>query len=190
MCDDIVENVGVLSGSVSYLAGPIDEAKDHGIGYRQEIIKYSDEYGLDIKFLDPTNKLEGLCLDVGDEQFRISRYKQRGRWKDLTSLMKRIVRADLRQVDLSDFIIAKVDKDIHMCGTYHEIVVADLEKKPILTIIEGGKKNAPTWLFGILEHEFMFDSELECVKYLDKVNRGVIDLDDKWILIRRQLEKV
>ena len=37
----------------------------------------------------------------------------------------------LRQVDLSDFIIARVDINIHSCGTYHEIVLADIEKKAL-----------------------------------------------------------
>lgn len=181
---------GVLDSSIAYLCGPIDEAPDDGIGYRKEIMRLSKEYDLKIKFLDPTNKLEGLQSEVGDEQDRIERYRKRKRWKDLTEFMKLIVRADLRQVDLSDFIIAKIDKSIHMCGSYHEIILADIEKKPILAVIEGGKKNAPAWLFGILDHKFMFDSEDECVKYLDKVNRGEVRIDDKWVLLRKQIEAI
>lgn len=187
---DGVKPKGVLDGAICYLAGPIDQAEDSGTGYRRDIIAKSREHNINIKYLDPTNKLDGLKGEVGDEQDRIKRYRERGRWKDLTDFMKLIVRADLRQVDISDFIIAKIDKRIHMCGTYHEIVVADIEKKPVLLIIEGGKKMAPSWLFGILEHEFMFDNEDECVKYLDKVNRGEVELNDKWILIRKQLADI
>jgi len=181
---------GVLDKSLAYLIGPIDEAKDQGIGWRRELIKLSQDYGLKIKFLDPTNKLEGLQQEVGTEQDRIIRYRERGRWKDLSNFMKVIVRVDLRQVDFSDFVIAKVDKNIHMCGSYHEIFVADIEKKPILTIIEGGKKNAPAWLFGILDHNLMFDDEEECVKYLVKINDGDVGLDDRWVLLRKQLDEI
>jgi len=181
---------GVLDKTIAYLCGPIDEAIDQGIGYRRDFISISEKYGLEIKFLDPTNKLKGLQQEVGTEQDRIERYRNRGRWKDLTNFMKIIVRADLRQVDLSDFVIAKVDKNIHMCGSYHEIFLADIEKKPILAIIEGGKKNAPAWLFGILDHNLMFDDAEECVKYLDKINRGLVKLDDRWVLLRKQLDEI
>jgi|2_EtaG_2_1085320.scaffolds.fasta_scaffold00338_2 hypothetical protein len=180
----------VLDKSLAYLIGPIDEAKDQGIGWRRELIRLSEEYKLKIKFLDPTNKLKGLQQEVGTEQDRIARYRTRGRWKDLSDFMKVIVRVDLRQVDFSDFVIAKVDKSIHMCGSYHEIFVADIEKKPILAIIKGGKKNAPAWLFGILDHNLMFDDEEECVKYLVKINDGDVELDDRWVLLRKQLDEI
>lgn len=184
-------NENVLDGSVAYLCGPIDEASDHGIGYRKKIMSLSrDTYGIKIKFLDPTNKLSGLTPEGQNEQSRIQKMRENARWKDLTLFMKKIVRSDLRQVDLCDFLIVKIDKSIHQCGTYHEIVCADIEKKPILAIIVGGKKCAPSWLFGILEHELMFDNEEECVKYLDKINRGEVQLNDRWILIRKQLEEI
>ena len=181
---------GVLDGSIAYLIGSIDEAPDDGVGYRREIISLSKKYDLKIKYLDPTNKLKGLQGEIGSEQDRIERYFRRKRWKDLTNFMKMIVRADLRQVDLSDFVIAKIDKSVHMCGSYHEIILADIEKKPILTVIEGGKREAPAWLFGILDHKLMFDSEDECVRYLDKINRGEVKLDDRWVLLRKQLEEI
>jgi hypothetical protein len=186
-----VDDKSVLDDTVCYLSGAIDEAEDHGIGFRQRIISIAkDTYGLKIKFLDPTHKLQGLSNEGKNEQDKIKMYKENARWKDLTVFMKKIVRSDLRQVDLCDFLIAKIDKSIHMCGTYNEIVCADIEKKPILTIIEGGKKCAPSWLFGILDHELMFNNEEECVKYLDKINRGVVELDDKWVLFRKQLSEI
>ena len=186
-----MENENILDGSVAYLSGAIDEAEDYGIGYRHKIMSLArDTYGIKIKFLDPTNKLSSLVPEGQNEQTRIQKMKDRARWKDLAIFMKKIVRSDLRQVDLCDFLIIKVDKSTHQCGSYHEAIIADLEKKPILAIIAGGKKCAPSWLFGILEHELMFDNEEECVSYLDKINRGEVKLNDRWILIRKQLEEI
>jgi hypothetical protein len=179
----------ILEGSVCYLAGPIDEAIDSGFGYRRKIISGCLDRNINIQFLDPTNKLEGLKSEVGTEQNKIRRLRAAGRWKELSETMKSIVRIDLRQVDISDFIIVKIDKSIHMCGTYHELVVADIEKKPILTIIEGGKTKAPAWLFGILDHKYMFDSEEDCLKYLEKVNNNEVELSDRWVLFRKQLQE-
>lgn len=182
-------NSNILDLSICYLAGPIDYAEDLGVGYRQKILSLAKEKGLNIKFLDPTNKLTGLQDDIGQEQDSIQRYKKRGHWKALTKLMKKIVRSDLRQVDLSDFVIVKVDVGVHQCGTYHELIQADIQKKPVLVIIEGGKEKAPSWLFGIIDYKLMFSTEEECVDYLVRVNSGEEDLDDRWVLFRKELDE-
>jgi nucleoside 2-deoxyribosyltransferase len=180
----------ILKGAVCYLAGPIDYAHDFGVEYRQFVKEESKKRGLAIKYLDPTDKPEGLVDDVGVEQDSIVKFKEEGRWDELTALMKQIVRADLRQVDLSDFIIARVDTRIHSCGTYHEIVLADIEKKPVLLIVEGGKDKAPAWLYGIVDHTLMFNNAEECLEYLERINNGEIELDDRWVLFRHALENL
>ena len=180
----------ILKNSVCYLAGPIDFEESLGKEYRQIIKEKCTDKGLKIKFLDPTNKLTGLSKDVGDEQAQIKKFKKNKDWKGLRQLMKRIVKEDLRQVDLSDFLIVMVNTDIHMCGTYHELITAELQRKPILTIVKGGKHKAPAWLFGILNHEYMFNNIDECIDYLAKLNSGQRYLNNKWILFRHELDKL
>jgi nucleoside 2-deoxyribosyltransferase len=189
MCLGVTTEKNILDKSVCYLAGPIDHADDLGVGYRRYVIEKSQELGLNIRFLDPTDKITGLADDVGVEQDNIQRLKKRKSWRKLSKLMAKIVRSDLRQVDLSDFIIVMVDTSVHMCGTYHELILADLQKKPVLAIIKGGKQKSPSWLFGIIDHELMFDSMEECLDYLTKVNDGEIELSDRWVLFRQALEK-
>ena len=179
----------VLGKSVCYLAGPIDHAKDLGVNYRRYVINESEKKGLGIKFLDPTNKLVGLADDVGVEQANIQRFKENNEWDKLTTMMRKIVRADLRQVDLSDFIIVLVDTNVHMCGTYHELILADIQKKPVLAVIVGGKDKAPSWLFGIIDHNLMFDDLDACIDYLSQINKGEVNLSDRWVLFRKELEK-
>jgi nucleoside 2-deoxyribosyltransferase len=126
--------------------------------------------------------------DVGIEQERINEYKKNKNWEALSSLMQKIVRSDLRQVDLSDFLIVRIDSSIHTCGTYHELILADLQKKPVLAIIKGGKQKCPSWLFGIIDYNFMFDSIDECIEFLYNVNEGKVELNDRWVLFRKELE--
>lgn len=189
MISKIKKGNGILDKSMCYLAGPIDFAKNLGVGYRKEFKAMCKANNLKIIFLDPTAKITGLANDVNIEQNNIIKYKKEKKWNNLTKLMKKIVRSDLRQVDLSDFIIVFVDTSIHMCGTYHELVQADIQKKPVLTIINGGKAKAPSWLFGIIDHNLMFESIEECVRFLCKVNNGQTLLDDRWVLFRNELPK-
>ena len=186
-----METKNVLDKALTYLAGPIDDAKDDGIGWRQIFIDGLKKRNINLTVLDPTNKLG--CIDVGEvgEEKQSHLYlKKEHRWDELTELMKKIVRIDLREVDFVDFLIAKVDINVHSCGTYHEIIEADSEHKPVLAIIEGGKEKAPSWLFGIIDHNLMFDNEEDCLEYLDAVNKGIMPLDDKWILIRKFFKSI
>ena len=186
----MAKNPKILDKALVYMAGPIDFDDSLGVAYRQKIIEETKKRGIGIKFLDPTNKLTTLVNDVGEEQETIQQCKKRKSWTKLTKLMKQIVRSDLRQVDLSDFLIAMVDTSIHMCGTYHELIQADLQKKPVLAIIKGGKETAPSWLFGIIDYKLMFDTIEDCIQYLDDVDSGKVELDDRWVLFRKELHEI
>jgi len=177
----------VLKGAVCYLAGAIDNASDDGIGWRQKLRKLLKDREIDIKFLDPTDKVGGYAQEVGEEKRRNEDLRDSERWEELTKIMKSIVRLDLRQIDISDFVILKVDTSLHMCGSYSEASLADQQHKPVLVITKGGKKKTPTWLFGILDHNLFFDTEEDCVDYLELINSGRIKLSDKWVLIRKYI---
>src|SRR5690348_2645194 len=114
--------MNILEDSITYLVGPIDFAKDQGVGFRKEIREKIQASGLNIRVLDPCKKVSGLPQDVGEEQTRINTFKAEKDWVSLAKMMKKIVRSDLRCIDYSDFIIAYIDRDVHMCGSYHEIV--------------------------------------------------------------------
>ena len=182
--------MNVLDMALTYLAGPIDDADDHGKGWRQYMIKKMIERKINLVILDPTTKISSLISESEDQKRMHQSLKREHKWDELSSYMKTIVREDLRQIDFCDFLIVKIDTNCHMCGTYSEIQIADLQHKPILAIIEGGKEYAPSWLFGILDHQFMFNNEDECVEYLDNVNKGLIAVDSKWVLIRKKIRGI
>ena len=79
---------------------------------------------------------------------------------------------DLRCVDISDFIIASIDTDVHACGTYEEIAVANSQKKPVLIWCQQGKQKAPNWLFFMLPHQHIFGSLDGLLEYLLNVDTG------------------
>ena len=181
--------MGKLKDSICYLIGAIDFCENQGVAWRRTLIQKCAECDFGIKFLDPTNKLEGLQSDVGDEQERIQNLKLTEQWDSLKQLMKMIVRQDHRCVDISDFIIMYIDTKTHMCGSYFELRSALSQKKPYFIIIEGGRSNAPNWLFGILDHNCIFDDIPSVISRLQEIDDGC-ELNDRWILIRDKLKEL
>ncbi len=179
---------GILSLSVAYLSGPMDFAADGGVTWRKRIIRECYDKNIMLQFLDPTNKNNGLS--VYDELSYSKKCREEGRWKDLTDHVHEFRREDLRCVDYADFIIAYIDTNVHMCGSYDEIINAEREHKPILAIINGGKKKAPTWLFDIINWEEMFDTTIQCVEHLGKINTGKMKTDKRWVLLRKHLHYI
>jgi hypothetical protein len=151
-----------------YLVGAMDRVKDGGVGWRETISKQLSKMG--IKILDPCKK---LINKVSEEMARpkIELYKKTGQFGNIKKEFGMIRCADLRCVDVSDFIIAHIDISTHACGTYEEIVTANRQKKPILVWCEQGKQNAPNWLFFMLPHEHIFSSMEEIIKYLEEINK-------------------
>ena len=182
--------IGILDFALAYLAGPIDNAADKGVEWRTYFRGKLVELGINLVVLDPTDKLSALRPDVGAEQDTIRKFREEQDWDGLSAFVRPIVRVDLRQIDYCDILVVYVDVDVHMCGTYDELRNAIDQKKPILAIIKGGKKRAPSWLFGILHHQYMFDTVDECIEYLDGVNKGEIELSDRYVLIRKQVFEI
>ena len=86
------------------------------------------------------------------------------RWEDMRNFVKGFRREDLRFTDMADFIVIKVDRDTHMCGSYDELFVAERQRKPLFCIIEGGIKELPTWLFGVFRLENIFSNVDDCFR--------------------------
>jgi hypothetical protein len=164
-----MDSVNNLSGMRTYLVGAMDRVPDGGIVWRQRITGILRKMGITV--IDPCKKpINGV---VEDEETRhwIEYYKETEQYDKIKEKFGIIRNADLRCVDISDFIIAYIDLEIHACGTYEEIVTANRQKKPILVWCKQGKKQAPNWLFFMLPHEHIFNSLGEILNYLDKINK-------------------
>ncbi len=176
-----------LKDSICYLVGAIDFCEDQGVTWRKSLIEQCGEFG--IKFLDPTDKIKGLQAEVGSEQEYIKNLKHTKQWDSLKKFMKMIVRQDHRCVDISDFIIMYINTETHMCGSYFELRSALSQKKPYFVIVEGGKAHAPNWLFGILDHNCIYDDIASVIARLREIDQGC-ELSDRWLLIRDKLKEL
>ena len=173
---------GRLNNHRVYLAGPIDHVEDDGTGWRRKITPYLKKMGLTI--LDPTDKPTSQCKwnEVGEEKEHIQKLVDLKRWDELNRMAKEIVLVDLRMVEVSDFMICYVDKDVHLCGTYDELFEALRRRKPTLIVHKGGKKDMSMWLRGKVNHNFVFESWDELYAYLEALHDGVVEPDyTRWV---------
>lgn len=159
---------GRLLGTRVYLCGAMDRVTDGGVTWRASITPKLNEMGVIV--FNPAKKPVGK--GIGDETDREERreWVSKGMWTKIRNFMRRVRGIDLRMVNITDFTIIKVDPEVHMCGSYEEIAIANHEKKPILIWVEGGKGKTPWWLFGMVPHEHIFSSEQELLDYLHHVD--------------------
>jgi len=162
-----------------YLAGAMDRVPDRGSTWRDNITPFLMNLGITV-----FNPIKKPCLD-GNEDHAVHVYKtklkQQEKYDELKKIMKNIRCVDLRLVDISDFLIVNLDIDVHPCGTYEEIFLANRSKKPVIIHMEQGKNNAPDWLFGTIPHEMILSSWDEVKNYLNHIDSSEkIQTHNRW----------
>ncbi len=177
--------MNILKGSHSVLSGAIDRVENDGVEWRKYIKRRCEELDLGILFFDPCDKPKHLGSEIGIEKQKVKILINSGKWEEARKYVKEFRHFDLRAVDRCDFMIAKIDINIHICGTYNELFTAENQLKPIFIIMgEGQKKeDIPTWLISFIKEENIFESEDECIDRLIKIDNGEIELDEKWVKI-------
>lgn len=137
-----------------------------------------------------SNKFGVICFDPYEKPFKndVKEDKEtqenlkKDRKTDLQKVhkhMKEVVAFDLAMVDRSDFIICYIDPSIPTYGTVHEIVVANLAKKPIFVCVNSGVENTPLWLLGLLRPYCFFNSFDEIFAELENINQNSKESEQK-----------
>lgn len=165
----------------AYLCGPMDRVPDGGIGWRRTLTPWLNSRGIVV--LDPTDKPCNIGIETPES--RHYRQKERKKGNLIPTLADKAVRQiDLRMVDVTDFTIVYLNMDVHMCGTYEELMWANREKKPVLVMCEQGKHGAPDWLYWTLPPDHIFGSWNDLKNYIDYVNdedERDIDKLKRWV---------
>lgn len=168
--------MGRLNGTRVYLIGPIDRAKDGGVGWRNKIKPFLKSLGVTI--LDPCDKPCASFYE--DEHFRkkVNEFKKQGDLEKSAEMIRPIRSIDLRMVDISDFTISHIDISIHLAGSYEEIFTANRQKKPVLTFVYPNKYQTPNWILGTLPTEHIFSNLEEIKNYLEAINDETFSLEE------------
>ena len=167
-----------LKGLRTYLCGAMDRVPDGGVGWRRKIGQYLSTRNVTV--LDPCNKPISIGAEDLEGRQRRRDFKKLGRYDEIAEEMRIIRNTDLRMVDISDFIVVNLDLDVHPCGTYEELFLANRQKKPIVLRLEQGKEYSPDWLLGTIPHHTIFSTWEELTNYLDMIDSGNIE-DNRWM---------
>tara|TARA_Y100000356_G_scaffold92260_1_gene77769 strand:+ start:87 stop:632 length:546 start_codon:yes stop_codon:yes gene_type:complete len=175
-----------LKGMRTYLAGAMDRVPDGGVGWRQTITPTLSDMGVVV--LNPCDKPVEVGIEDANTRKEIERLKEKQLYSDIRKKYGVIRTLDLRCVDISDFIIASIDIDVHACGTYEEIAVANSQKKPVLIWCQQGKKSAPNWLYFMLPHQHIFGDIESLIRYLGYVNscEEEVEHHKRWFFFDRK----
>jgi len=166
-----------LKGLRAYLAGAMDYCPTSGRQWRQEITPWLKERG--VLVFDPTDN----PIEIGPETIENREYRKHlretGQFDMISKEMRLIRSVDLRMVDIVDFVIVSLDREVYTAGTWEELYDANRSKKPLVVRIAQGKTECPDWLFGTIPHHMIFGTWAEVYNYLTHVDGGG-DCDPRW----------
>jgi hypothetical protein len=168
-----------LKHTRGYLCGAMDRVADGGEEWR--IALQRELADLEVYWLDPSHKPIDIGIeDTGTRAFA-NEMKSHGNFEAVTPQIKTIRCVDLRMVDIADFLVVNIDMDVHACGTYEELFLANRQKKPIIVHIEQGKAHVPNWLLATLPHEMIFSTWEEVDQYIRHIAHDpVIKHFNRW----------
>jgi hypothetical protein len=170
---------------------------DHGVEWRRKFIKLSQEKGLNIDFIDPTNKPGDDEMQIGENKEHQLRLKREGRFLELRNYVHGYRRYDLRFVDISDFLVVVIDPRVPQWGTANEVYFAEMQHKPMFFICENGLYNLPNWLFDVVDIREVdgktvsnvYGSIEDVIEELVSLDMGYKPMTDEWVLVRKHIER-
>jgi len=173
--------MGYLRHKNVYLAGPISDVDDDGVGWREMITPKMAKFGVTVE--DPTKKTINGMSEVKDDKDYFKKLAMERKFDELKDAFWPIVRKDLRCVDKADFIIAVYDPHARMCGTIDELRVAKNQQKPILMYCDPAKidESFNPWILTFPKKGNFYTDWKDIFATLEDVNNGNFD-HNHWTL--------
>jgi hypothetical protein len=164
----------------------MDRVEDGGAGWRVDI--QQELANLEVFWLDPSHKPIDIGIEDNETRAFANEMKAHGNFDSVVPQIKTIRCVDLRMVDISDFLVVNIDMDVHACGTYEELFLANRQKKPVIVHIEQGKQYTPNWLLATLPHEMIFSTWEEVDQYIRHIAHDpVIKHFNRWFFFNYEL---
>ena len=118
-----------LKNTICYLCGNMENTED-AENWRDSFTK--DLEKINIKVLNPTRPMfHDQLSESEDMRNKFKKMRENNEFSELHDIMKNIIRRDLRAVDLSTFVIVKLEPNKATWGTTHEVIQASSQRKPI-----------------------------------------------------------
>jgi hypothetical protein len=164
-----------LSGKNVYLCGSIHDCENAGMDWRDKITPVlKDKFNLIVS--DPCKKTINGVGEVGDDKKLLKQLIKDKKFLEVKKIFFPIMKSDLRCVDLAHFIICNYRPKLKHVGTIHELVMANIEKKPILLYYpEEEIDDFNPWIVGLIKEHNFFTNWNDMINYLVEVDKGNFD---------------
>jgi hypothetical protein len=148
------------------------DAPDNGSDWRTTITPELENFGLNV--LDPCKKT--IHSEIGQDKEYFKKLIMEEKFLELKEKFFPILKLDLRCVDLSHFIILMYRPSLKTIGTIHEIVMANIEKKPILMYYPKEElAEFNPWMACLIKPNHFFSKWEDMFNYLKQVDSGIFD---------------
>lgn len=164
-----------LKGKTVYLAGSIHHNdEDSGVGWRESITPKLEKYGLNV--IDPCKQTMNGVGEIGQDKELLKQLIKEKNFKKVKEIFFPILKKDLRCVDVSHFIIVNYRPVIRHIGTIHELVLANIEKKPVLLYYPPEEiSDFNPWIACLIKERHIFDNWDIMLEYISEVDKGNFD---------------
>lgn len=176
-----------MSKYTCYLVGPMQDAKDGGVKWRERITP--DLEKLDVTVIDPTITEAEEYGSIEEAQKTLRGHIAIGDWEKFDAKLDDIIKRDMEAVYASTFIVAHYDPDTKMGGTLCEIWEAAWHRKiPVYVVCHNPMKDWNMWMLRTVRTTGeVFPSWAQLVDFL-KDKYGVKKTRNKSLVTRAATE--
>ena len=153
----------------AYLSGPIENAKNDGASWRQDMTLWLEK-NLKHKVFNPVIETKNIMGHLNDSNFRSMKKTDPIEYK---KIIRKIIKLDLEAViNDSDYLIVKWDESVLKGGgTHGEITMAYWIKKPIFIVNSLPIDDMSSWIFSC--SDFIFNDFKSLKKKLTHLYKGI-----------------
>lgn len=162
-----------LKGKTTYLAGPIHHIDDCN-SWRDKLTPHLEEMGVIVQ--NPCKKTIDNHSCINEDKEKLKELILKENFLEVKKVFFPILKADLRCVDVSHFIIFMYSPKTRQVGSTHELIMANLQKKPILLYYPREEiADFNPWIACLVKAQHIFSSWDLMIDYLKQVNNGNFD---------------
>ena len=152
---------------IAYLSGPIENAQNDGVGWRNDITTWL-ENKLNHKVFNPVIETKNIIKKYNAKDFRMMKKTNSEGYK---KIIREIIKVDLDAVvNQSDYLIVKWDESVFKGGgTHGEVTMAYWFGKPVYLINSLPLDDVSSWIFSC--SDYIFDNFEDLKEKLDELYR-------------------
>jgi len=152
----------------TYLCGPMQDAVDGGVRWRDQLTPKLEALGIEV--LDPTKIEAEEFGSIDKAHVEIRNLVAAGNWEEWDKVLDDILKRDIDAVYKSDFIIGFYDVNMKMGGTLCEMWEAAWHRKiPVYVVSRNAKRDWNIWMLRTIRKTGrVFDSWSQLTEFLTK----------------------